>query len=97
VLLELTGERNRLELDGDRFSAGVWGARLAYDHSTTLFGTALVQYDDRAGEVVSNVRLNWVHAPLSDLFLVYTERRKTSGGAAFDRRLTLKVTKLFPL
>jgi hypothetical protein len=97
VLIELSGERNRLHLGGERFTARVWGARLAYDHSTTLFGTALVQYDDQAGEVVSNVRLNWVHAPLSDLFLVYTERRKTSGGSSFDRRVTLKVTKMFPL
>jgi hypothetical protein len=97
LTLELTGERNRLDLDGGRYHAEVLGARASYDLSTTLFGSALVQYDDQEGVVVSNVRLNWVHAPLSDLFLVYTERRSSSGGAALDRRVTLKATRLFPL
>ncbi|MSR36084.1 MAG: hypothetical protein EXR95_05485 [Gemmatimonadetes bacterium] len=75
----------------------MFGGRVSYDLTTTLFGSALVQYDDQSGVVVSNVRLNWVHAPLSDLFLVYTERRASAGGAALDRRVTLNVTKLFAL
>jgi hypothetical protein len=97
VTLELSGQRNRLTFAGQPFTAELLGARLSYDLSTTLFGSALVQYDDLEGVVVSNVRLNWVHAPLSDLFLVYTERRSSSGGPALDRRVTLKVTRLFAL
>jgi hypothetical protein len=50
---------------------------------------------------VTNVRLNYIHAPLSDLFLVYSERRdlrpESSGvsDVLLDRRITLKATKLF--
>ena len=95
--LELSGAWNRLDLDGGRYRSEVLGARVSYDVSTTLFGSALVQYDDQSGQVVSNVRLNWVHAPLSDLFLVYTERRASGGGGAVDRRITLKATRLFAL
>ena len=56
---------------------------------------AWVQYNDAAEELVSNIRLNLIHAPLSDLFIVYTERRSTRLDVALDRRFTLKLTKLF--
>jgi len=42
---------------------------------------------------VTNVRVNYIHAPLSDLFLVYTERRVRDGATPADRLLSLKVTK----
>jgi hypothetical protein len=59
-----------------------------------------VQYNEADRELISNARLNVIHAPLSDVFLVYTERRGLAGGATeglLERGLTLKVTKLFAL
>ena len=44
--------------------------------------------------VFTNLRVNFIHAPLSDLFLVYTERRRAEGGEVLDRLLSFKVTKL---
>jgi len=48
--------------------------------------------------MVTNVRFNLIHAPLSDLFLVFTERRSLAGGVTtpvLERGITLKFTKLF--
>jgi hypothetical protein len=48
---------------------------------------------------VTNLRFNLIHAPLSDIFLVYQERRDLDTAlvepTVLDRLLTLKVTKLF--
>jgi len=73
----------------------VYGARVNWALSTRFFTTAFVQYNAETEEVFSNVRLNLIHAPLSDVFVVYTERRAAVGGDVIDRLLSLKVTKLF--
>ena len=53
-----------------------------------------MQYNALTEEMVSNLRVNYIHAPLSDLFLVYTERRNRSDASAPVHRLvSLKVTK----
>ena len=36
---------------------------------------------------------NWIHAPLSDLFLIYSERRGLSDNVVLDRVITAKVTR----
>tara|TARA_B100001123_G_scaffold127735_3_gene148563 strand:- start:9166 stop:9309 length:144 start_codon:yes stop_codon:yes gene_type:complete len=45
--------------------------------------------------LLTDLRLNWIHAPLSDLYLVLTERRDTKAQQVLERLLTLKVTRLF--
>ena len=37
-----------------------------------------MQYNETTDEVQTNVRFNLIHAPLSDVFLVYSERRDRS-------------------
>jgi hypothetical protein len=88
-------DHNVLDLEGEPFTADVFSARVDYLASTKLFLGAWVQYNDAAEEIVSNVKLNFIHAPLSDLFIVYTERRSTRLDMALDRRFTIKLTKLF--
>ena len=77
------------------FTADVFGGRLQLAGSTRLFGSAYVQYNEATDELISNVRFNFIHAPLSDVFLVYRERRAVGGGGILDRRLTAKVTRVF--
>jgi hypothetical protein len=58
---------------------------------------AFVQYNEATEELIGNARFNLIHAPLSDIFLVYTERRTLASGApegVLERGITLKVTKL---
>jgi hypothetical protein len=92
---EVFGERNAITLTGESFDADVYGGRVKYAHSTKLFTSAFVQYVAQTEELITNLRLNLLHAPLSDLFLVFSERRNLQTDELVDRTITLKVTKLF--
>ncbi len=62
---------------------------------TAAFASAFVQYNSAADLLVTNLRLNIIHAPLSDLFLVFTERRDVENNVVLDRLITAKVTRMF--
>ena len=72
----------------------MYGARVTWGLNTRAFSSAFVQYNAEARELFTNVRINIIHAPLSDVFLVYTERRSTGGGGVLDRLISFKVTQL---
>ncbi len=94
VSLDFSAERNALSIPGaPDFAANVYGARLTYAASTRFFTSAFVQRNALTRETVTNVRVNYIHAPLSDLFLVYTERRDGNPATATDRLISFKVTK----
>lgn len=96
ILLDLSLDRNEIDLPGQTSTtADVYGAKLDVFFSTTLLTSAFVQYNQAQEEMVTNLRFRWIHAPLSDLYLVLTERRDTAAGMVLDRFLTAKVTKLF--
>ncbi|HKJ03301.1 MAG TPA: hypothetical protein VJ997_12625, partial [Longimicrobiales bacterium] len=94
LVLDLDANHNAVTVQGDSFSADLYGARIQYAVSTTLNFSGFVQYNHAADEVVTNLRADLIHAPLSDLFLLYTERRSTSGPGILERFLTVKVTRL---
>mgnify|MGYP001577899772 CR=1 FL=1 len=92
--MDLSVQRNDVDLPDETFSANVFGVRVKYGFSTTLFASAYLQYNAAADQVVTNLRVNFIHSPLSDLFVVYTERRETSVPRPLERAFTVKVTKL---
>jgi uncharacterized protein DUF5916/cellulose/xylan binding protein with CBM9 domain len=92
---DIGADHNVIDLDGDPFTVDVLSGRLDYAFSTKLLAGAWVQYNDATEEMITNFRLNFIHSPLSDLFVVFSERRDTNGGGVLDRRLTTKLTKLF--
>jgi hypothetical protein len=97
VSLELGAQHNDLVLGWEDFTADLYSARLRFAANTRLFFLAFVQYNESTDEIIANARINLIHAPLSDLFLVYTERRSladTPASPLLERGLTLKVTKL---
>lgn len=90
-------QHNDLELGGNSFTADLFSARLRYAHDTRTFFLAFLQYNESTEELITNVRFNLIHAPLSDVFLVFTERRTLADTALeglLERGVTLKVTKL---
>jgi hypothetical protein len=93
LMLELRADHNDIRLPDGDFTAALYGARLRYSHSTRLFGSAFVQYNQALDQMVTNLRANLIHAPLSDLFLVYTERREL-GGDVQERLLAVKMTRM---
>ena len=92
--VEAFGQHNDLTLAGRSFRADVFGGRLRYAASTRFFASTFVQYIESTDELVSNIRLNYIHAPLSDIFVVLTERRSLSGAGTAERVLTVKATRL---
>ena len=84
-----------LELPDASFVRTLWTARTNYSFNPDMFVDALVQYDPAYNVFNSNVRFNLIHAPLSDLFLVWNEQRITTGdGTPPGRSLTLKLTRM---
>lgn len=94
-LMSLSIDHNRIDLPGQAATtADVYGTNLDVFVSTTLMASAFVQYNEAQDQMVTNLRFRWIHAPLSDLYIVLTERRDTAANQALDRFLTAKVTKL---
>lgn len=82
-------EREQIALPTGTFVAEVGSCRLDWSLSTRMFLNALVQYDGGRNAWLSNVRFNFVHRPLSNIYLVW------NGGRSSDsqtRELILKYT-----
>ena len=91
---ETTLTRDDVALPAGNFSADVAGLRARYAYSTKLFGSAFVQYNAQTRALITNARINLRYAPLSDIFLVFTERRNTLSDVRNERSVALKVTRL---
>lgn len=92
-------QHNNLNLGGNSFTADLFSTRVRYAYNTKIFFLGFIQYNESTEELVTNLRLNVIHAPLSDVFLVLSERRNVAesvfNGRVLDRVITAKVTKLF--
>ncbi len=66
---------NRIRLPQPHPSADFWlvGPRIELAFTRNLFTSALFQYNTQANNFNLNARLQWRFAPVSDLFLVYTD------------------------
>jgi hypothetical protein len=93
--IEALAQYNDLRLGGREFQASIFGGRIRYAASTRVFASAFVQYVESTDEFLTNLRLNYIHAPLSDVYLVLTERRGRHGAGTAERVITLKATRLF--
>jgi hypothetical protein len=94
LLFDLSLDRNDITLNGAPVTADVCGGRIRYAFSTTLFTNAFYQYNAAAKQSVINARLDFLHSPLSDLFVAYTERRDTSTDDVLERVFSVKLTKM---
>ena len=92
--LNLSANRNQISFPDTDFTADVYGARVKFSPTTQITTSAFVQYNQSTDEMVTNLRFNFIHAPRSDLFVVYTERRSMDGGEVRDQSITVKFTKL---
>ena len=107
--LELGAQRNALVIGGEAIDANLYSLKADLARDTRTFLMGFVQYNQATRELVGNVRFNFIHAPLSDVFLVWTERRSLLSDEEVartrpddllgwsplrQRGLTLKVTRL---
>ena len=90
--LQLEGSVNHSEIDlpvaNGEFDATTLSLSVLGAVSRKLFAKALIQYDNFSRDVQANVRIDWIHTPGSDLFLVFnTSYHLTQDGELlFDPR-----------
>ena len=94
--VEMKAERNQVSLPEGDFTVDLVGTKINYSFSNRMFLNALIQYDSDKDEVLSNVRFNLMYKPLSDIYLVYNERRDVADNQVLDRAITLKLTYVLP-
>ena len=85
---------NDIELPDGAFITKLFTGRVNYYFNTKVFLNALLQYNNDARQWSSNIRLNIIHRPLSDIFLVYNDRRDSRSGDMIDRAIIAKMTYL---
>jgi hypothetical protein len=90
-------QRNDVDRAAGDFTADLASLRVRYAWSTRLFGSAFVQYNTQARAFVTNARVSLRYGPLSDVFLVYTERHATDTGVRNERSVALKMTRMAAL
>ena len=77
------------------FVTGVWTARLNYSFTTNMFLDSLAQFDQDKHRFNANIRFNFIHHPLSDLYLVYNEQQITNDRAVSPgRSVIVKFTRM---
>ncbi len=90
---DVSWEHDDVSLPSGDFSTNLVNTRLLYSFNPRMFLNALIQYNNTVREVESNIRFNYIYKPLSDFFLVYNERRTTTGEVT-ERALIAKITYL---
>ena len=70
---------NRVTLPNDAFNASIFGARVGYSFSTTLFAKIFAQWDNDDNVIATNFLLNYIYRPGSDFYLVFNQIYDTGG------------------
>jgi hypothetical protein len=71
------------------------GPRLDFTFTDKLFFTSFVQYNNQIKNINLNLRFQWRFAPVSDLFIVYTENSFPGDYKIKNRGLILKLSYWF--
>jgi len=88
---------NRLSMPSPYSSAELIliGPRLDLTFTDKLFLTSFVQYNNQIDNINLNLRFQWRFAPVSDLFIVYTENSFPADHQIKNRGLVLKLSYWF--
>lgn len=92
---EVSYQRNEVSLSAGDFELDLVGLRLHYGFNTSLFFDGLIQYNTDTRTINSNLRLNLIHRPLSNLYVVYNDNRNSWDRSILDRSLAIKLTYLW--
>ena len=97
MTLGLQRTAGTLLLPGQSFVSSIATVRSSYSFTANMFLDALVQYNRDTRQVNTNIRYNFLHHPLSDLYLVFNEQRfLTEGHVTPGRGAILKFSQMFP-
>ncbi len=99
----LNYDRNQVDLPQGELNTDLAGLRVNWAFNTRFIINTLLQYNSETNELSTNLRLNFIHSPGSDLFIVYNESRGREGEdfseglPSRNREVILKFTRLFRL
>ena len=71
------------------------GPRLDFTFTNSLFFTSFIQYNNQIDNINLNLRFQWRFAPVSDLFIVYTENAFPGDYSIKNRGLAVKLSYWF--
>ena len=91
----LSDQINDISLQSGSYVTHLVTGRVNYYFNTKVFVNALVQYNTDTNQWSSNARLDIIHRPLSDIYVVYNERRDSRSGDLVSRAVIAKMTYLF--
>ena len=96
VSLEPSLSLNRVRFSHGDFLAQVLSTRLTVTPTTRLTVSSLIQFTGTTHTLSSSARLRWEYIPGSELFVVYSDGRDTSGVGPelLNRSIAIKVTRL---
>ena len=89
--------RTKVDLDpiNAHYIQSLLTVRTNYSFSKNMFLDALVQYDSDQKLRNTNIRFNFIHRPLSDLYVVFNEQKfETPEALAAGRSLVVKFTRM---
>jgi hypothetical protein len=89
---------NWIDVAAGSYTSILITTRASFTVSPRMATSALLQYNSDAGTVNTSVRFRWEYQPGSDLFVVYTDNRDTTGSgfpALESRGFVVKITRLF--
>ncbi len=95
--LAIVSSYNKLSMPSPYKSAEflLIGPRLDFTFTDKIFFTSLVQYNNQIDNINLNLRFQWRFAPVSDLFIVYTENSFPGDFKLKNRGLVLKLSYWF--
>ena len=73
----------------------LFGPKIDLTFTNKLFLTTFVQYNDQSDNININLRFQWRFAPVSDLFIVYTNNSYPDNFKVKDKALVAKVSYWF--
>ncbi len=71
------------------------GPRLDFTFTDKLFFTSFIQYNNQVDNLNLNLRFQWRFAPVSDLFIVYTENSFPADYSIKNRGIVIKLSYWF--
>ena len=81
------------------FTANIYGFTAEVALNREWFGKALIQYDNFSNQLQLYCRINWIHTPGSDLFIVINRLYDISGNnnSLVQNTQVVKLTYLFQI
>jgi hypothetical protein len=88
---------NKIDLPSPSNSANLIliGPKLDITFTNSLFLTTYVQYNNQIDNVNVNIRFQWRFAPVSDLYIVYTDNSNPENWRSKDKGLAIKLSYWF--